>query len=58
MKNFENEESIYEWLLRTRPKWWFINPWLYIKRRDKAYASTLETIQELSISANPINATN
>ena len=52
-----NEESIYEWLLRTRPKWWFINPWLYIKRRDKAYASALEIVQELSISLNPVNAT-
>lgn len=31
----------------NRPWWWFINPWLYIKRRDTAYDVALDTLQEL-----------
>ena len=42
-------ETIGEWLIRTRPKWWLINPYLYIKRRDKAYAEALQIIHELSL---------
>lgn len=33
-----------------RPWWWFINPWLYIQRRDMAYDIALNTLQELSES--------
>lgn len=38
----------HQWVKRTRTFWWFINPWLYIKRRDKAYAEALDIIEELS----------
>ena len=31
---------------RSRPWWWWLNPWLYISRRDDAYADALEIIQE------------
>ena len=32
----------------ARPWWWWLNPWLYIKRRDAAYDTALDTIYELS----------
>lgn len=35
----------------VRPWWWWINPWLYIKRRDIAYDTALETLRELSRDA-------
>ena len=47
--NTISKESMHKWLIITRPKWWFINPYLYIKRRDKAYAEALLIIKELSI---------
>jgi hypothetical protein len=31
-----------------RPWWWWINPWLYIKRRDIAYDDALDSLYELS----------
>lgn len=36
-----------------RPWWWWINPWLYIMRRDRAYADALDIIQEICREANP-----
>lgn len=42
----ESEESWHEWLCRTRPWWWWVNPWLYIRRRDVAYAAALESLAE------------
>ena len=38
----------HEWVKTNRPFWWIINPWLYIKRRDKAYVDALDIIEELS----------
>lgn len=35
----------------VRPWWWWLNPWLYIKRRDIAYDTALETLRELSRDA-------
>lgn len=32
------------------PWWWWINPWLYIKRRAAAYESTIESLRCLAIS--------
>lgn len=32
-----------------RPWWWWINPWLYIRRRDRAYDEALEIIREQSM---------
>ena len=29
-----------------RPWWWWLNPWLYIKRRDIAYDTALDIISE------------
>lgn len=29
----------------VRPWWWWLNPWLYIARRDKAYEDALDIIQ-------------
>lgn len=34
-----------------RPWWWWVNPWLYIKRRDAAYDVALDTLRELSLDA-------
>lgn len=34
----------------VRPWWWWINPWLYIKRRDTAYDDALDTLYELCTS--------
>ena len=31
---------------RTRPWWWWLNPWLYIARRDRAYNDALVIIRE------------
>jgi len=28
-----------------RPWWWWLNPWLYIKRRDIAYETALDIIE-------------
>lgn len=39
---------MHEWLCRTRPWWWWLNPWLYISRRDRAYADALDSLKELS----------
>lgn len=30
-----------------RPWWWWLNPWLYIARRDKAYETALSIIEEM-----------
>ena len=30
----------------ARPWWWWMNPWLYIKRRDIAYDTALDIIAE------------
>jgi hypothetical protein len=38
--------TTHEWLISTRPWWWWLNPWLYIRRRDRAYADALDTLQE------------
>ena len=35
-----------------RPWWWWINPWLYIQRRDRAYNDALDSLQEMSIQLN------
>lgn len=32
-----------------RPWWWWVNPWLYIKRRDIAYDTALDTLRELCL---------
>lgn len=32
-----------------RPWWWWLNPWLYIQRRDRAYMVALDSLQELSV---------
>jgi hypothetical protein len=40
--------STLHWIKSTRPWWWLINPWLYIKRRDIAYADALTIVEELS----------
>lgn len=32
----------------ARPWWWWMNPWLYIKRRDIAYDTALDIIAEQS----------
>lgn len=32
-----------------RPWWWWLNPWLYIKRRDAAYDVALDTLRELNV---------
>lgn len=37
-----------------RPWWWWINPWLYIKRRDKAYDDALDSLYELAMPKPPI----
>lgn len=37
----------------VRPWWWWINPWLYIKRRDTAYDVTLDIITELQQPNTP-----
>lgn len=29
-----------------RPFWWFLNPWLYAIRRDRAYEDALDIIHE------------
>jgi hypothetical protein len=34
----------------NRPWWWWINPWLYIARRDRAYEDALDIITELSVA--------
>lgn len=39
MKNLKTKD--------VRPWWWYINPWLYIKRRDVAYDVALDTLYEL-----------
>jgi hypothetical protein len=46
--NWKEYANTLEWIKTTRPWWWFINPWLYIKRRDVAYADALVIIEELS----------
>lgn len=33
----------------VRPWWWWINPWLYIKRRDIAYDDALDSLRELCL---------
>jgi hypothetical protein len=33
----------------SRPWWWWINPWLYIKRRDIAYDVALDIIHDFSV---------
>lgn len=35
-----------------RPWWWWLNPWLYIQRRDRAYTDALDSLQEISIELN------
>lgn len=35
----------------VRPWWWWMNPWLYIKRRDTAYDTALDTLYELCLDA-------
>lgn len=30
-----------------RPRWWWLNPWRYALRRDRAYEDALDIIQEL-----------
>lgn len=37
-----------EWL-KARPWWWFVNPWLYIKRRDMVYWEALDIIHDISV---------
>jgi len=32
-----------------RPWWWWLNPWLYIQRRDRAYMDALDALQEISV---------
>ena len=31
-----------------RPWWWWLNPWLYIQRRDSAYMNALDCLEDLS----------
>lgn len=38
----------------ARPWWWWINPWLYIKRRDTAYDDALDIIYEFARPKPPI----
>jgi hypothetical protein len=33
----------------VRPWWWWVNPWLYIKRRDTAYDDALDSLYELAV---------
>ena len=33
----------------VRPWWWWMNPWLYIRRRDRAYDDALDTLYELCL---------
>lgn len=35
-----------------RPWWWWINPWLYVRRRDRAYEDALDIIQEMARGEN------
>lgn len=37
----------------AKPWWWWVNPWLYISRRDRAYSDALDIIQELSVTSVP-----
>lgn len=32
---------------QLRPWWWWLNPWLYIARRDSAYKTSVGIIEEL-----------
>lgn len=41
----------------VRPWWWWINPWLYIKRRDIAYDVALDSLYEACRVARFPNAT-
>jgi hypothetical protein len=42
--------TTHQWIKSTRPFWAYINPWLYMKRRDFAYAEALDSLQEASIT--------
>jgi hypothetical protein len=33
----------------VRPWWWWVNPWLYIKRRDAAYDDALDSLRDLAL---------
>lgn len=35
----------------VRPWWWWVNPWLYIKRRDIAYDTALDSLYEMALDA-------
>ena len=35
--------------MKGLPWWRWINPWLYMKRRDQAYEETLNLLQEVSV---------
>lgn len=39
-------DSTHRWLRKTRPWWWWVNPWLYIRLRDRAYAEALDSIRK------------
>ena len=33
----------------VRPWWWWLNPWLYAVRRDRAYEDALDIIGDIQI---------
>lgn len=33
----------------ARPWWWWLNPWLYIKRRDEAYYEVLDELKQMNV---------
>jgi hypothetical protein len=33
----------------VRPWWWWLNPWLYAARRDRAYEDALDIISDIQV---------
>lgn len=33
----------------VRPRWWWLNPWRYAMRRDRAYCDALDCLLESSL---------
>ena len=37
----------------VRPWWWWLNPWLYAVRRDRAYEDALDIISDIEFPYKP-----
>lgn len=43
-----SKESWQDFVKNGRPWWWWFNPWLYVQRRDRAYADALEVLSHVN----------